>query len=241
MNILAIDTSSSWGSVAVYKGNHISFISYLDIRITHSERLMLQIDNSLVQSELTLDDIDLIAFSNGPGSFTGLRIGLATVKGICTVKKIPLYPVNTLKALAFNVFGCERDIVPIIDAKMNEVYGAVFDKYFNIIREPENCSPELFIDEIEKPSIVLGDGVYRYKELLEKKGKILRIGLTHQNFVVASSLIGLVCYERIEPDYDFEAIAALEPYYLRSSQAELKKKNNVTESGKGKSGAGFSE
>jgi len=222
MNILSLDTSSSWGSVALARDSVICYISYLDIRVTHSERLMLQIDQCLVQSGLTVGDIDLIVVSNGPGSFTGLRIGLATVKGICLAKKIPVYPVNSLYALAYNCYGGDKDIVPFIDAKMNEVYCAVYGKDMREKVAPLNAKPEEFIDSIEHPAIIIGDGVNKYENLISKRADILTKGLAHQNFIIASSLIGLVFNEKIVADFDIDTISDLEPYYLRRSQAELK-------------------
>ena len=118
MNILALSTTSTSGSIAIYKENSIAFISYLDIRITHSERLMPQIAFGLEQSNIELKNLDLVIIANGPGSFTGIRIGLATAKGICMAHEIPLLPVNTLELLAYNLFGSNRDILPFIHSRM---------------------------------------------------------------------------------------------------------------------------
>ena len=121
MNILGIETSSSWGSVAVVKDDRIVFSSYLDIKVTHSERLLPQIDAALKSSSLQISDLDIIAISNGPGSFTGLRIGLAAAKGLSFPHEIPLYPVNTLRLLAANLYGNEFPILSFMDARMQEV------------------------------------------------------------------------------------------------------------------------
>ncbi len=222
MNIIAIDTSSSYGSVAIAVNNKISFINYLDIPITHSERLMLQIDRGLQECKLTLNDINLIALTIGPGSFTGIRIGLATVKGFCSALNIPLYPVNTLKVLAYNLYGVECNVFPIIDAKMNEIYTALYDHNFNTIIEPVCVRPEEFITNITQPAIAVGDGVLKYKNLLHRD---IRISLPHQSCVLASTLLSMAITEAQEATFDFDIIAKLEPLYLRKSQAELKKEN----------------
>ena len=86
---------------------------------------MTQIDFGLRQSGITLEELDLITLTNGPGSFTGIRIGLATAKGLSFGRKIPLLPFNTLEILAFNVWGSCLPILPFIDAKMDEVYAAL--------------------------------------------------------------------------------------------------------------------
>jgi tRNA threonylcarbamoyl adenosine modification protein YeaZ len=184
---------------------------------------MLQIDDSLSKSGLSLDEIDLIVFSNGPGSFTGLRIGLATVKGISLAKRIPVYPVNSVYALAFNCFGSGRDIIPLIDAKMNEVYCAIYNKDMKEKVAPKNCKADEFIQSIEHPAIIVGDGVKKYEALIDKKEGILTKGLIHQNFIIASSLISIAIKEDIQINYDIEKISDLEPYYLRRSQAQVNK------------------
>jgi len=223
LNILALDTTSSWGSVALSREGRIEYISYLDIRVTHSERLMQQIDYGLKQSEMSIDEIDLIALSNGPGSFTGVRIGLATAKGICLAKKVPLYPVNTLKVLAYNAHGCQINILPFIDARMDEVYAALYDSDMKELIAPKSAKPEEFLSTIKEKTLIIGDGIYRYQELISSMKNTLTTGLLHQNFPIASALISIVVQEQKIPNYDFKNIADLEPYYLRKSQAELKK------------------
>jgi len=223
LNILALDTTSSWGSVALSKEGKIVFLSYLDIRVTHSERIMQQIDHGLKQSELGIDDIDLIALSNGPGSFTGVRIGLATAKGICLAKKLPLYPVNTLKLLAYNAYGCQINILPFIDARMDEVYAALYNKDLQEIIAPKSIKPIEFLDSIKEKTLILGDGIYKHKELINSMKDLLVAGQLHQNYPVAAALISIVSQEKKIPEYDLKKIAELEPYYLRKSQAELKK------------------
>lgn len=222
MNVLAIDTTSSWGSVAISRNDRIVYLGYLDIRVTHSERLMQQIDYGLQQSEMQIADIDLIALSNGPGSFTGVRIGLATAKGICFGRKIPLYPVSTLKLLAFNAYGCQINILSFIDARMNETYVALYDQGFNELIHPKSCLPEDILVSIKEKTLILGDGVYKYRDLINSLNKDLIIGQAHQNYPLASALIGFVALEQRMPEYDFVAITNLEPYYLRKSQAEIK-------------------
>lgn len=222
MNILALDTSSSWGSVALSKNERIVYLSYLDIRVTHSERLMEQIDYGLKQSKMTLDDIELVALSNGPGSFTGVRIGLATAKGICMAKEIPLYPVNTLKLLAYNVYGSQTNILPFIDARMDEVYAALYSSDYQQIIKPCSSDPAEFLEAVTGKSIIIGDAVDKYEDEIKRSGKDLIKGLPHQNYPLASTLIGLIRAESIKPQYHFDEIAALDPYYLRKSQAELK-------------------
>ncbi len=228
LNILALDTSSTSGSVAICKDNKISFISYLDIQITHSERLMPQIDFGLKQAKLTINDIDLISISNGPGSFTGIRIGLATAKGFCMGKEIPLFPVNTLKLLAYNIYGCKWSILPFIDAKMDEVYAALYSSDLEEKIHPQNAKPDVFLKMIKEPVFFVGDGAIKYKEKINKSGIQYEIALSHQNIPLASTLISIALKMNNIPKFDFDFIAELEPYYLRQSQAEIIKKQKET-------------
>ncbi|MDP8200795.1 MAG: tRNA (adenosine(37)-N6)-threonylcarbamoyltransferase complex dimerization subunit type 1 TsaB [Candidatus Tenebribacter burtonii] len=220
MNILALSTTSSSGSIAIYKKDHISFINHLDIKVTHSERLLPQIDAGLKNSKINISDIDLVVIANGPGSFTGTRIGLATAKGICMAHNIPLLPINTLELLANNIAHSNRNILALIDARMSEVYAALYSPELEIILPETNTKPEILFKKIKKPVIVVGDGAKEYRNEILVSGIDHTFCLEHQNIPLASTLISIALKNNI-PEYDFESISELEPYYLRKSQAEL--------------------
>ncbi len=223
MNILALCTSFTSGSIAVSVNNKITFISYLDIIITHSERIMPQIDFGLKQSRIELDNIDLICLANGPGSFTGTRIGLATAKGLCYANQIPLLPVNTLELLSYNFYGCKYPILPFIDAKMGEVYAALYSPELKEIISPQNSKPDEFLKKIREPVIIIGDGISRYRDIIKQSGIKYETVLPHLNIPLASGLISISSKLKNIPEFDFDLIAELEPYYLRKSQAEIVK------------------
>ena len=225
LNILALCTTSTSGSIAIYKENSIAFISYLDIRITHSERLMPQITFGLEQSSIELKDLDLVTIANGPGSFTGIRIGLATAKGICMAHGIPLLPVNTLELLAYNLFGSNRDILPFIDARMSEVYAALYSSNLERLIQPQNIKPADFLQKISKPVVIVGDGFASYRKIIEKSEIDFVPALPHQSIPLASTLISIALRNPV-PDYNFDQISELEPFYLRKSQAEITKEKN---------------
>ena len=225
MNILALCTTSTSGSIALYKGNSIAFISYLDIRITHSERLMPQIAFGLEQSSIELKDLNLVTIANGPGSFTGIRIGLATAKGICMPHEIPLLPVNTLELLAYNLFGSNRNILPFIDARMSEVYAALYSSNLEQLIPPQNVKPADFLQKISEPVTIVGDGLESYREIIESSRVDFVPALPHQNIPLASTLISIALRNSV-PDYNFDQIAELEPFYLRKSQAEIAREKN---------------
>lgn len=220
MNILALSTTSSSGSIAIYKEDHISYINHLDIKITHSERLLPQIDAGLKNSKIGISDIDLVTIANGPGSFTGVRIGLATAKGICMAHNIPLLPINTLELLANNIAFSTRNILAFIDARMAEVYAALYSPELEIILQETNTKPAEFLKLIKEPVIIVGDGAKEFKNEILESGIDHTFCLEHQNIPLASTLISIALKSKI-PDYDFESISVLEPYYLRKSQAEL--------------------
>ena len=224
MNILALCTTSTSGSIAICKNDTISFISYLDINITHSERLMPQIDFGLKQSKIGIEDLHLVCLANGPGSFTGVRIGLATAKGFCMAKKIPLLPINTLELLAYNLLGNKLPILSFIDAKMDEVYAALYSQELKEIIPPQNAKPAEFLKKIKEPVIIIGDGVEKYENIIKESRIEYKLALPHQNIPMASTLISIALKKDI-PKYDFNFIANLEPYYLRKSQAEILKES----------------
>lgn len=221
MRILAIETSSNRGSVAVSEGAKILSLRYLDIKRTHSERLLPQIDQCLGDAELDVSQIDAIAVSIGPGSFTGLRIGLGTAKGICLGREIPLMPVGTLKAIAAGYYGSPLPVCVMQDARMREVYFGMYSGELSPII-PESClRPDRVADLLpDGPVIWTGDGVDVYgPSLLREKDCV---ALHHQRFPLASALISLALREHPDvPVYDAEWIAELEPQYLRKSQAEM--------------------
>ncbi|MCK9420639.1 MAG: tRNA (adenosine(37)-N6)-threonylcarbamoyltransferase complex dimerization subunit type 1 TsaB [Nitrospirae bacterium] len=126
MYILGIETSTTTGSVAVISEDGVVAQYSLNIEVTHSERLMSTVDRVLKDTGLTMADMDGYAVAIGPGSFTGLRIGLAAVKGLALVSGKPIAAVPTLKALAWNLPYASYPVCPMLDARKNEVYAATY-------------------------------------------------------------------------------------------------------------------
>ncbi len=221
MTILALETTSSFGSVAIAKDGKLLALSCLDIQVTHSERVMPEIERMRVSLNMEMKDFDCVAISNGPGSFTGVRIGLAAAKGIAMSLKIPLIAVNTLELLAGNVTGGERKILALIDARMGEVYGALYDEKGKAIIEPRCSKPEDFLKQIDVPVIALGSGVDAYKNELDRLNIDFRTVPLHLNNPLASGLVSMVYGLAEIPPYNLDEMSRLEPFYLRKSQAEL--------------------
>ena len=126
MRILAVDTSAVCAAVAVTDGEKVLSESQTNTGLTHSRTLMPMIDSTLKNAEIPLESIDMLACSVGPGSFTGIRIGVAAIKGLCDGTKKKCIPVSTLEALAYNLLGRSCTAVSVMDARCNQVYCAIF-------------------------------------------------------------------------------------------------------------------
>lgn len=225
MKVLGIDTSTMMGSVGLIDDDRPIGEYSLSIEVTHSERLMEAIDILLHGSRTSLKDVDGFAISTGPGSFTGLRIGLGTVKGLCMATGKDAAPVSTLEALALNMPYCSYAICPVLDARKREVYTALFKYNENgcIIRLTEDMviSPVLLIERIREPVVFLGDGVYVYRDFLKR-----RLGdyayFAPVNAMLPSGLsVASIGLGKLKKG---EIISSTEvPVYIRKSEAEIKR------------------
>lgn len=161
MNILAIDTAGRSAAVAVMQNDRLLYEQIGNTGLTHSETLLPMVDAALRAAGLTCDDIDLYGVTNGPGSFTGLRIGLAAVKGLALPRQTPCCGVSTLAALAFGLAGCGT-VIGAQDARRGQVYWAGFDLATHARLTPDAAAPvealENFVASCPKPLIFVGDG-----------------------------------------------------------------------------------
>lgn len=229
MKILAVDTSSKNCSVAIVevdenKNYNIMAFENSDDEKTHSQKLMPIVDKVFKEHNLTLKDMDLLACCVGPGSFTGIRIGIATMKAFADVTNIKTVSVTSLESLSYNI---EEDgiIIPIIDCKNNNVYSAIFSKENNTYKQiGKNISDNidnairLYKANAENKNITfVGDGSILYKDLLTSK---LSNKLIFSNKNTQSSISLAKCaYDKyLEGLYGDSN--NLSPLYLRKSQAE---------------------
>lgn len=214
MKILAIDTSGSVCAAAVLQDDKIVAEVYVDNKKTHSQMLAPMIDDCLARADTALSDIDLFACAVGPGSFTGLRIGVSMIKGFCQALDKKCVGVNTLDALAQNLAGDTRIICPVIDARRGDVYTAA---YKDDVRTDEYRAVQLtdLLDELRGKQVVfVGDGAIHFKQEIICAG----FSVAHDgNALQRASSVGLVAYSNTE-----QAVSAyeLEPFYLRQTQAE---------------------
>ena len=230
MIILGIDTSTKCGSVALISEEEILGEIKLNLEVTHSERLLLIIDSLLKWSKVTLKDLSGIAVTKGPGSFTGLRIASSIAKGLCYANNIPLLSCSTLEALASNINYSSYKICPVLDAKRNEVYTALFENKGSGL--PKRLTKDVaiplsdFLERIDKDTIFLGNNIYQFiKEIKNKLGKKAHFVLDNKNQISSLNVayIGLKKYKK----GTIEDIETFAPVYLRKSDAELflKRKN----------------
>ena len=161
MNILAIDTAGKTAAVAVMRDDTLLYEMASNTGLTHSETLLPMVDTALKACGLTPAQLDLYAVTNGPGSFTGLRIGLAAVKGLAFAANTPCAGLSTMAALAYGVCG-EGTVIGAQDARRGQVYWAGFDLATHARLTPDAAEPvtalETFVKECKKPLIFVGDG-----------------------------------------------------------------------------------
>ncbi len=224
MKILGIDTSTMMGSAGIIEDDMPLGQFSLNIETTHSERLMEAIVTLLSGVRVTLEEIDCFAISIGPGSFTGLRIGLGTVKGLSMATGKDVVPVSTLEALALNIPFCRHLICPILDARKKEVYTALF-KYGNddsIIRLTDDMviSPGLLTTHVKGPVVFTGDGVHVYRD------QIMRQFKDYARFAPVNAILPSgISVARMGLQNLRKGIAGsgnLVPVYIRKSEAEVK-------------------
>ena len=177
MKILGIDTSTPIGSVALIDGDNLAAEHTLNIVQAHSSRLMPAIDTVLKWSDITAADLDGCAVGIGPGSFTGIRIGVATIKSLCYALDKPIVGVSTLEAVAYNLRWTNGVICPLLDARRSEVYGAIFEGGTEWQRLSEDLclSLDVFLDRLDphtSPEHTLnfvGDGLLTYGDAVRER------------------------------------------------------------------------
>ena len=218
MKILSIDTSSNICSVSILEDTNIIAQIHLNNGKTHSENLMTLIQQALQEANITLQGIQLLACCKGPGSFTGIRIGIATINAMAEVLKIPVIGVSSLQALAYNE-NFAGTTVALIDARNNQVYAGVFDENHN----PKADYLAEDIDEVIQklqnengPILFIGDGAILHNE------KLTKMGIISDKNEQTSVSIALAAFDKYNKG---ESGAEVMPLYLRKSQAERMRQN----------------
>ncbi|MCI5503112.1 MAG: tRNA (adenosine(37)-N6)-threonylcarbamoyltransferase complex dimerization subunit type 1 TsaB [Anaerobutyricum sp.] len=225
MKILAFDSSGLVASVAILEEEQLIAEYTLNYKKTHSQTLLPMLDEIVKMTELDLNEIDAIAVAAGPGSFTGLRIGSATVKGLGLALNKPIVSVPTLEGIAYNLYGTDALICPMMDARRKQVYTGLYEfngKKFQIIADQTACPVEEILDrcnEFGRKVIFLGDGVPVYQDMIKDKIQVeYDFAPAHMNRQRAGAL-GMRAFDYIREE-KLESAAEHAPVYLRKSQAE---------------------
>lgn len=215
--ILGLETSTKICSVAISDGNKLLALKEEGGEYSHSEKLTIFIQDVLKDAGLKLADIDAVAVSKGPGSYTGLRIGVSVAKGLCYALDKPLIAVDTLQAMAKNPSLINEDsstlFSPMIDARRMEVYTAIYDKENNIV---ENITAKIidehsFSESLKDNQIVFfGDGADKCREILGSNPN----AIFSDKGLPSAKFINQIALEKFSKK-EFEDVAYFEPYYLK--------------------------
>lgn len=236
MKILGIDSSGLVASAAIVSDDTLVAEFTINNKQTHSQTLLPMIDQVVAMSGISLEEIDGIAVAAGPGSFTGLRIGSSTAKGIALALNKPIISVPTLEGLAYRIAATDGIICPMMDARRNQVYTAVYkmeDNKLCCVQEQQAVSIQEIIDcvnNIGEKVVFLGDGVPVHDEILSKMVTVpYRFALPHLNRQSAGAIavLGAEYYKlgKIEEAREHK------PIYLRQSQAERERAKRLKEQG----------
>lgn len=218
--ILNIETATKNCSVALSKaGKTLAIRELAEQNFSHAEKLHVFIEELLLETNVTLHEVKAIAVSQGPGSYTGLRIGVSAAKGLCYALSIPLIAVDTLEILARKTQISSGIILPMIDARRLEVYSAFFDGNYAKIRETkaEVIDENSFQEESEMLHLI-GDGAMKFKEILtEEKFKYYP-----EIQYPSAAEMGVISFQKFQNN-QFEDVAYFEPYYLKDFVMNIKK------------------
>jgi len=232
MKILAVDTASKTCSVAIVDEATVLAEYTVNHKDTHSRFVMDMIHTVLGGSRITVSDLDGFSVTVGPGSFTGLRIGLSTVKGLALATGKPVVGVNSLEVLAYQIGGAGVTslICPMLDARRSEVYAARYrlsDDTMACQSTPRVLRPEEAINNISEACIFVGDGAVAYKDLIESSLPTLAAFVDGSGHFIRAATIGRIAVKRFLA-HASDDLDALKPLYLRKSDAEKNLKQTLS-------------
>ncbi|MCH1981966.1 tRNA (adenosine(37)-N6)-threonylcarbamoyltransferase complex dimerization subunit type 1 TsaB [Ruminococcus sp. OA3] len=225
MKILALDSSGLVASVALVEDEVLLAEYTVNYKKTHSQTLLPMLDTIGAMIDLDLSTVDAIAIAAGPGSFTGLRIGSATAKGLGLALGKPIIGVPTVDALAYNLYDCEKIICPMMDARRNQVYTGFYtfrEHQLKVLREQTAAAVTdvaAWLNEMGREVIFLGDGVPVYRDLIQRKMRVpYSFAPAHVNKQRAGAVaaLGEIYYAQGK----IQDAKEHQPEYLRMSQAE---------------------
>jgi len=227
VRVLALDTSAKTGSIALCEGDRLLFEVTLEMNRTHSERLMVALDGLLQATGCSLDSVELVGVSLGPGSFTGVRIGVTTAKALAFGLGVPVVGMPTTDAIAFRYRYRAGDVCVLLDARKNEVYVGRYTSRGDgkVRRVAEICCASVasVLEEIEGETLFVGDGVAPYRaEIAERLGERALLGDADAGICRASDVARLA-QGLFDPSVSpRESAHRLAPLYVRRPEAESK-------------------
>ncbi|RJQ13700.1 MAG: tRNA (adenosine(37)-N6)-threonylcarbamoyltransferase complex dimerization subunit type 1 TsaB [Nitrospiraceae bacterium] len=225
MKILAIETATVAGSVAILDDvEGLVGEVRVDVKVAHAERLMPSIEWLLRSSGVSVNDIDAFAVSIGPGSFTGLRIGLSTVKGFSYATGKPIVSVPTLDAFARTLSFCSYTICPMLDARKSEVYAGLYKwegAACNKILHETVISPAELLKQVDGPTVFTGEGVKIYSGLILNVMGDKAIFAPPSKMSPSASSVAELAMEKLKQGIIADPVS-LSPFYIRKSEAEVR-------------------
>jgi len=225
MLTLAFDTSSKTVAVAILRDNVILYDTLINVDLNHSEVLLPAIDQACLQTKIKVSEIDLFACTIGPGSFTGLRIGVSTLKGLMLATEKPAVGISSLMALALNVSKSSRIICSVMDAGRGQVYIAYFQHnkkgLLEQIGTDKVVNPADIEHDYKQEVLFVGDGAVKYADIISEAKKNFCIASIQQQYIRASS-VGILGIEKFNRNELLNSETFV-PVYLRSADARIKK------------------
>lgn len=224
MKILAMDTSSQSASCALVEDQVVLGECFTNVKLTHSQTIMPMVQGLVDQTRVPLENTDVFAVTDGPGSFTGLRIGLSAVKGMAHALGRPCVGVSTLEALAYNFYGMDCVVAAVLDARCSQVYAALFRwEGEKCTRLEKDCAIpitkfEEWVKKIESTVFLVGDGAKLCYNSLKERVPGIRLASPALQFVRASS-VALAAMPMVNGGHTVQP-SELVPAYLRLPQAQ---------------------
>ncbi|HET6489416.1 MAG TPA: tRNA (adenosine(37)-N6)-threonylcarbamoyltransferase complex dimerization subunit type 1 TsaB [Syntrophales bacterium] len=225
MITLAIDTATKTAGVALLRDETILVEYFFNLSLNHSETVLPAVHEGLAMAGIGVDGIDLFALTVGPGSFTGLRIGASTVKGLALATGKPVVGISTLEALAFNAIEYPGLICPMLDARKGEIYTALYrangDGLFDVAMEEEATTPGELLERIDGEVLFLGDGLNEYSGLIRERlsGRARFVPSSRQT--IRASSVAIIGKKKLDRGERLDVITFV-PRYLRRSEAEVR-------------------
>lgn len=231
MRTLAIDTTANTATCALTEDGRVRAVSTIDGLLTHSETMLPMVDEMLGHLGLSTNDVDIFAVTDGPGSFTGVRIGVSTIKGLAFSTGKPCVGVSSLASLAKNLEGLDGLRVPVMDARRQQVYTAIYNKEGNCVFGDSLIQLSALCDELAKsdgPIWLAGDGyllAHRFISGDERLAK--RLKSTPPALILHNAASAALLAEEIFRAGKCSTDSELRPVYLRDSQAERERKEKL--------------